>query len=286
MAGASPPPGRGASSGDRRAVNEFVEQNRRLWDAWTPHHVASAFYDVDGFVAGRETLGPIEIQGVGEVRGNALLHLQCHFGMDTLSWARRGARVTGADFSGEAIRAARRLAARVGLHATFVESDLYGLPDRLAGRFDVVFTSHGVLCWLPDLERWAGVIAHFLAPGGVFFIAEAHPMLTCLDDVDPAPGLRARYPYFHGPAPLRDERDGSYAAPAAPVRSVEHVWLHRMDEIVGSLLRAGLRIVAFEEHPYLSWAFFPWMVRRPAGGWELPPGVPSFPLMFSLKATR
>jgi SAM-dependent methyltransferase len=265
-------------------VDEFVEQNRRLWDAWTPHHVASRLYDVAGFVAGRDTLDRIEVEGVGDVRGKTLLHLQCHFGMDTLSWARRGAVVTGADFSGEAILAARALARDVGLDATFVESDLYDLPARLTGRFDVVFTSYGVLGWLPDLEGWARVIAHFLAPGGTFFIAEGHPVLMCLDDVDPTPGLRVRYPYFHGPTPLSGEREGSYAAPDAPVKSVEHVWLHRMDEIIGALLRAGLRILAFEEHPHLAWAFFPWMVRRPEGGFELPPGMPSIPLTFSLKA--
>lgn len=267
-------------------MNEFVEQNRRLWDDWTPHHVGSVFYDVDGFVAGRDTLDPIELSGVGDVRGKSLLHLQCHFGLDTLSWARRGARVTGVDFSPAAIRAARQLAGRVGLEATFVESDVYGLPGRLDGRFDVVFTSHGVLCWLPDLEAWARVVARFLAPGGVFFVVDAHPVLTCLDDVDPTPGLRPRYPYFHGPAPLSEARHGSYAAPDAPVRGVEHVWLHRMDEIIGALLRAGLRILTFEEHAHLSWAFFPWMVPRPAGGWGLPAGMPSFPLMFSLTATR
>src|SRR5262245_28332752 len=150
-------------------AEEPVEANRRLWDSWTRVNLASRFYDVEGFAAGRgRDLDPIALAGPGDVQGKSLLHLQCHFGMDTIRWARHGAVVTGADFSGEAIRAARALAARMGVAATFVESDLYELPEKLAGRFDVVFTSHGVLGWLPDLERWAQVIAHFLAPGGVF----------------------------------------------------------------------------------------------------------------------
>jgi SAM-dependent methyltransferase len=263
-------------------VREFVEQNRRLWDAWTPHHVASPFYDVAGFRAGRDTLQRVEVEGVGDVRGKRLLHLQCHFGLDTLSWARRGAAVTGADFSGAAIRAARALAAETGLPAAFVESDVYDLPACLDGRFDVVVTSYGVLGWLPDLDGWARVVRHFLVPGGTFFAVDAHPVLTRLDDADPAPGLRVLHPYFGGPEPLRSEVRGSYAAPDAPIRGVEHLWLHRLDTILGAVLRAGLRIVAFEEHAHCAWAYFPWMERRPEGGFVLPAGMPTIPLMFSL----
>lgn len=126
--------------------------NRRLWDGWAPHHVTSDFYDVDGFRAGRNTLSAVELAGVGDVRGKTLLHLQCHFGLDTLSWARQGARVTGVDFSQPAVEAARALAGELDLPATFVHSNLYDLPRHLEGEFDVVFTSSGVLGWLPDIE--------------------------------------------------------------------------------------------------------------------------------------
>jgi SAM-dependent methyltransferase len=273
-------------------VDEYREANRALWNAWTRINLASKFYDVEGFAAGRgRDLDPIARAGPGDVRGKSLLHLQCHFGMDTIRWARHGATVTGADFSEEAVTAARALAARVGVPATFVHCDLYELPAKLGGRFDVVFTSHGVLSWLPDLERWAQVIAHFLAPGGLFFIVDAHPFLQIFNDRLAEPDLRLLYPYFHGPEPVREEHPGCFSAPDAPITSVEHVWLHTLSDVIGALVRAGLRIIAFEEYPFLGWRFFPWMEQGADGWWRLPedPRLPlgrgSLPLMFSLKAT-
>jgi len=274
-------------------MDDPIEANRALWNCWTRINLASSFYDVEGFAAGRgRDLDPIALAGPGDVRGRSLLHLQCHFGMDTIRWARHGARVTGVDFSPAAIAAARALAARMDVDATFVESDLHDLPARLDGRFDVVFTSHGVLGWLPDLERWAQVIAHFLAPGGVFFIVEVHPLLLIFNDRLAEPDLRLLYPYFHGPEPLREEHAGCYSAPDAPITSVEHAWLHTLSDVLGALLRAGLRIEAFDEYPFLGWAFFPWMQQGADGWWRLPepPALPlgsrSLPLMFSLRARK
>jgi SAM-dependent methyltransferase len=147
-------------------MDPHVAANRALWDEWTPIHVRSAFYDVDGWKSGRRhDLLPLLVDEVGDVAGKDLLHLQCHFGLDTLSWARRGARVTGADFSERAVQQARLLAAETGLEARFVVSDVVDLPDRLEGDFDVVFTSFGVLDRLPDVPRWAEVVAHFVRPG-------------------------------------------------------------------------------------------------------------------------
>jgi SAM-dependent methyltransferase len=272
-------------------MDEPVEANRKLWEAWTPINLGSRFYAVDEFAAGRgPDLDPVARAGPGDVRGKSLLHLQCHFGMDTIRWARQGAAVTGVDFSSRAIAAARALAARMGVDARFVESDVYALPGALEGRFDVVFTSHGVLGWLPDLDRWARVIAHFLAPGGLFYVVDAHPVLQIFDDRSSEPALRLLYPYFHGPEPIREERQGCYSEPDAPVRMVEHVWLHTMSDIIGALVRAGLRIDSFQEYPFLAWSFFSWMERGPDGWWRLPqhPGLPagpgSLPLMFSLRA--
>jgi len=273
-------------------MDQYRESNRALWNAWTRINVASEFYDVEAFVAGHgRDLDPIARAGPGDVLGKSLLHLQCHFGMDTIRWARHGASVTGVDFSEEAVTSARALAARMGVPATFVQSDVYELPSKLEGRFDVVFTSHGVLSWLPDLDRWARVVAHFLAPGGVFYIVEAHPMMLVFDDRLTEPQLRLLYPYFHGPEPVREEHAGCYSNPGAPIQSVEYVWLHTMTDIIGSLVRAGLRIVEFEEYPFVAWRFFPWMEQSPDGWWRLPEhvGLPlgrgSLPLMFSLKAT-
>jgi SAM-dependent methyltransferase len=271
-------------------VDRHLKVNQSTWDTWARYHLRGPFYDVEGFKAGhrsdRAGLDAVEVRLLGDVTGRSLLHLQCHFGLDTLAWARRGARVTGVDFSGEAIAAARALAEEVALDATFIESDLYDLPGRLQGEFDIVFTSHGVLGWLPDLGRWAEIIAHFLRPRGRFCIVEAHPFALIFDDARSDGELRPGYPYFHRSEPMRVERDGSYAAPDAPIRSVTYQWVHSMSDIIGSLLRAGLRIDTFEEHPFMGWAMLPWMEERSDGCWELPPGSGDIPLMFSLTATK
>jgi SAM-dependent methyltransferase len=267
-------------------MDEYLKTNQETWDTWTRYHLSSKFYDIEGFKAGATTLDPIVLAGPGDVTGKSLLHLQCHFGLDTLKWARRGAIVTGINFSEEGIKAARALAAEVGIPATFMQCDLYDLPQHLTGQFDVVFTSHGVLSWLPDLERWAQVIAHFLKPGGIFYIVEVHPVALLFDENRTDAELRLLYPYFQGAEPLRIEQNGCYAVPDAPIRSVTYDWIHTMAEIIGSLLRAGLRITSFEEYPFVAWAVFPWMERGPERYWQLPDRSKSIPLMFSLKATK
>lgn len=267
-------------------MDEYVAANRVAWDSWTPYHVRSQFYDVAGFKAGRHELHPTTLAGPGDVAGKSLLHLQCHFGLDTLAWARRGATVTGVDFSAEAIKAARELAAELRIPATFVHSDLYELPAHLGGQFDVVFTSHGALCWLPDLDGWARVVAHFLKPGGIFYTVEGHPFALIFDERRTDAELRLREPYFPAAEPLREEQQGSYAAPDAPIRSVSYVWLHTLADIIGSLLRAGLHITSFEEYPFLPWPFFPWMEKRSDGMWQLPGGRRDLPLMFSVRAVK
>ena len=179
-----------SNGGDR-----YMEANRRSWDARTPTHFGSRFYDVDGFRAGASSLQSIEIEEVGDVDGKSLLHLQCHFGLDTMSWARLGARATGVDFSEEAVSLARSLSEELGIDADFVVSNVYDLPDVLDQRFDVVFTSYGALTWLPDLERWADVAAHFLEPGGFLYVVDSHPFGSVFYDEEDAVELRPFYPY-------------------------------------------------------------------------------------------
>ena len=263
--------------------------NRRLWDAWTAVHSTGAFYDLEGFRAGGVRLRPYEIELIGDATGKSLLHLQCHFGIDTLSWARLGARVTGADFSPAAIELARSLADDLGFpDARFVQSNLYDLPDVLAGQFEIVYTSRGVLGWLPDIRAWARVVARFLAPGGTFFITEIHPVLQIFENEGVAPGeLRLTYPYWEHAAPLTFEVTGSYADPAADIgEHVEHGWDHGLGEIVTALIDAGLRIETLIEHPFLDWTV-DFLVEDGAGKWRLPPGgAGELPLMFSLRATK
>lgn len=193
--------------------------NEALWNAWTKVHEASEFYDLASFRAGGVRIRPYEIELVGDVTGRSLLHLQCHFGIDTLSWARLGASVTGVDFSADAIALAVSLATDLGFpEARFVRSNLYDLPNVLAGEFDVVYTSRGVLGWLPDIRGWAAVVARFLAPGGTFFISEIHPAAQAFENEGVTPGeLRLAYPYWEHAEPLRFDVVGSYADPTADV---------------------------------------------------------------------
>lgn len=272
-------------------AREYLEENRRSWDCWTDLNYNSAFYDVEGFKRGRLALDDIELAGVGDVTGKRLLHLQCHFGMDALAWARLGADITGVDFSGRAIERARELAAEIGIAAEFVCCDVADAREHVTGEFDIVFVNYGAISWLPDLKPWAATIASVLAPGGKLFVVDHHPALWVYDDTDPADTpvehavLRYKYPYF-GTDPIREEATGNYADPDSDVESVTFSWQHTFEDIVGALLGAGLRITDLKEYDRLAWAWFPWMVQGDDGMWRMPPGVGDIPLMFSVSATR
>ena len=161
---------------------KFLQVNKARWDELVDIHAESDFYDVQGFLGGMNRLRDYEMADIGDVTGKRLLHLQCHFGLDTLCWARLGAIATGADFSEKAIERARALAQEANLDATFVLSDVDTLPDHLDGKFDIVYTSRGVINWLPDITRWGQVIEHFLEPGGFVYITEGHPVLQVFDE--------------------------------------------------------------------------------------------------------
>jgi ubiquinone/menaquinone biosynthesis C-methylase UbiE len=268
-------------------MSEYLEANRRHWDELVAVHAATPFYDVDGFRAGKCTLKPTELDELGDVRGKSLLHLQCHFGLDTLSWARRGATVTGVDFSRAAIDQARALASESGIDARFIQSDVYALPDALDERFDIVFTSYGVLFWLADIERWASVAARFLEPGGTFYIIEFHPVMGIFEKRDDLLELQVAYPYFAQPEPLRFEDDGSYADRSAKVENrVTYSWTHSLADVVSALIAAGLRIDFLHEFPHCSEQFFPFMEERSPGKWYLTMHDGSVPLLYSIKATK
>ncbi len=257
-----------------------IESNRTLWDAWTRLHEKSAFYDVEGFKAGKLTLKPVERKELGDVAGKSLLHLQCHFGLDTLSWARLGARVTGVDFSEEAITLARKLSDELDLPARFICSDVLALPQVLDEKFDIVFTSYGVLPWLPDVRRWAEVVAHCLAPGGTFYLLEFHPIGEMLDEA----GEQFAYPYFEQAEPLAFEAEGSYAAPATDVTLDEFNWPHSVGEVVTALLEAGLRLEFLHEFPYSTYPF-PSFVKEVAPDLFERIGI-AVPLMYSIRAVK
>jgi SAM-dependent methyltransferase len=271
-------------------VDEALRSNRELWDAWTRIHVESAFYDVASFRTGERPIriADYEREEVGSVEGRTLLHLQCHFGLDTLSWARLGATVTGIDFSDEAIAAARGLAEELAIPATFIRSDLDRLPEVLDEQFDIVYTSGGVLEWLPDIASWGRVAAQFVRPGGFLYVTEIHPVAQVFEDEGVEPGeLRLAYPYWSHPEPLRFDVKGSYADPDASTDGlVVYGWDHSLGEILTSLADAGLRLEFLHEFDFVRWPV-EFLVEGDDGRWRLPEGSKgSLPLFFSLKATK
>jgi SAM-dependent methyltransferase len=271
--------------------------NLALWNRWTAVHEKSAFFDVEGFKTGGSSLWPLELEELGPYvhEGTSLLHLQCHFGLDTLSWARLGAEVVGLDLSDAAIALARRLADDVGLadRAEFVCSDIYDADAHLGDRlFDVVFVSWGALEWLPDLERWAVMIARHLEPGGTFYLAEIHPFAYALDEVPGKHDVQVRYRLLPAPeAPDVEPVDGSYADRGADTTGLtSYGWPHSLAEILGALTGAGLRLEHLHELPMSPAPFWEWMVPDDDRWWWLPDAAggrrTDLPFSYSLRATR
>lgn len=261
-----------------------MDINRRYWEDVVAVHAGSRFYDVPGFIAGDNRLDELERGEVGDVNGKSLLHLQCHFGLDTLSWARLGARVTGVDYAQEAVETARSLARECGLEARFIHSNLYDLPQNLEGQFDIVFTSYGVLCWLPDLREWARIAASYVKPGGFFYIAEFHPFAYVFDDE--TDHLAYRYPYF-ATQPLRWEAAGTYTGAEDKLATHEDwEWTYRLGDVVTALTDAGLRLEFLHEHPFTVYEQFPFLEKTGHMRWGFPDGAQPIPLMFSIKAGK
>lgn len=265
--------------------------NRANWDERVAVHLGAPGYDLAPLRAGRGRLNVIEEAELGDLRGLRVLHLQCHFGADTLCLAQRGATVVGLDFSTAAIDVANTLAAELGLadRARFVCADLYDAPSAIPepGSFDVVYVTWGTTCWLPDIRRWADIVAGFLKPGGRLYYADGHPAALVLDDLarqpDGMPGFFLSY-FERGPLTFHDPSD--YADPAARLTNATNVsWLHPLSEIVSGLIEAGLSLDWMHEHPHVRWRMFRILVQRDDGDWHWP-DRPWLPLAVSLQASR
>jgi len=266
-------------------MDDFIQANQALWDQWTLEHETSPFYDVDGFRTGKDRLRSIELSELGDVSGKSMLHLQCHFGLDTLAWARRGAAVTGVDLSPTSIALAHTLSQELNIPARFLCTPLYDLPSILSDTFDIVFTSYGVLHWLPYLHRWAEIIAHFLRPGGVFYIVEDHTFFRSLR-ADENGQIRVGNSYFFSATPDRVEMSGSYATGAVGETRTFYIWNHPLGEVISSLLSNGLAIDFLHEFPFAARAKFPFMGQGPDGWWHLPESYAPIPFLFSLRAHK
>ncbi|MDJ1159715.1 methyltransferase domain-containing protein [Chelatococcus sp. SYSU_G07232] len=269
-------------------MHDFFAANRRSWDERAAIHArdTTGAYMVDAFLAGADTLYPIEAAEIGDVAGKRLLHLQCHIGLDTLSLARRGAIVTGVDFSPEAIAAARGFAKRTGLAADFVEANVYDAARRTPGPFDMVYTTWGTIIWLPDIRAWARTIAAVLVPGGSFYFLDTHPQALCLEESDGR--LVATYPWRTpdgGPIPF--EAETTYTGDPTPlVNRKTFEWMHPVGDILSALVDAGLVIEAVREHERLPYGLFPLMVEAGERLYRLPDGMPAMPLALSIRARK
>ncbi len=262
-----------------KAPDDYIEINRKSWNARTPVHVASAFYEMPAFRRGASSLNDIELGLLGDVTGKSVLHLQCHFGQDTLSLARLGAEVTGVDFSDVAIAEARKLASELNLTANFVCCDVYDLANQLNGQFDVVFTSYGAIGWLPDLDRWAQIVRRFLKPGGKLVLVEFHPVVWMFDEQ-----FRAiKYPYFNR-GPIRESSSGTYAETSAPLELDDVGWIHPLSEVLGSLLSQGLTIRHFMEHDYSPYGCFQSAVKVDERKYRIPHLGDRIPMLYSVVA--
>lgn len=260
----------------------YLAANRALWAARTAAHLPSDFYNLEGFRQGWESLREIELAELPDVAGRSLLHLQCHFGQDTLAWARRGAVVTGLDFSPEAIAAARALATELALPAQFVEANVYDAPAAVGGaQFDIVFTSYGVIGWLPDLTPWAQAVAACLKPGGTFYMAEFHPAMWMFDN----DFTEVRYAY-HNAGVIEETETGTYADPAAPIEHQSFTWNHGLGEVLSALIAAGLRIEFLHEFDFAPWNCLNAMVEVGPDRFQIRGMEGKLPMTYSVRAVK
>lgn len=274
----------------------YSDANRRHWDELVDIHVGSGGaegYDVAALKHGERGLHAIEEGELGPVDGLDVLHLQCHFGVDSLVLAQRGARVTGLDFAPAAVAKARALAAELAIDARFVEGNVYDAPKLIEGRFDLVFVTWGTICWLPDLPAWARVVAHFLKPGGRFYFCDAHPASQVFDDSAdaatlPTGTLRLRYPYFHRDRPTAVDVAVDYADPDAPIANRRtYEWAHSVSDIVNAVIGAGLRLEWLHEHEEAAWRILPCMVPGAERQYRWPDDFEvRMPLALSLAAVK
>ena len=259
----------------------YIEINKRLWNQKTDIHFDSEFYDVDSFIKGKDSLNPIELGLLGDIKDKKVLHLQCHFGQDTISLARMGAKATGVDLSDKAIEKAGDLAAKCEADASFVCCDIYDLPNHLNEQFDIVFTSYGTIGWLPDVDKWAEVISTFLKPGGRLVFVEFHPFVWMYDD----DFQKIHYNYFNT-GPILEEESGTYADRDASIQQDYVMWNHSISEVVKSLLNNGLTISAMDEYDYSPYNCFNHTVEFEAGKFRIQHLGDKIPMVYAIEAKK
>jgi SAM-dependent methyltransferase len=259
----------------------YIDINRKTWNQKTEVHYESDFYNVKEFITGGNSLNSIELDLLGDLNGKKVLHLQCHFGQDSISLERLGAKVTGVDLSDKAIEKAQQLAKACGVDTQFICCDIYDLEKHLNERFDIVFTSYGTIGWLPDIQKWAKIVSHYLKPNGIFVFAEFHPVVWMYDD----DFTEVRYSYFRD-APIIEIENGTYADKDADLVEEFCCWNHGLAEVVQAIMNEGLRVDNFQEYDYSPYNCFNKTIQIAEKKFQLEPFGNKIPLVYSLLATK
>lgn len=262
-------------------MENYLEINKKSWNAKVEPHLKSDFYFVDAFLKGRTSLNSIELELLGEVSGKSILHLQCHFGQDSISLSRLGAQVTGIDLSDKAVEAAKDLARKAGTDTEFICTDLYSLPNILNRKFDIVFTSYGTIGWLPDLKKWAEIINRFLKPGGKFVMAEFHPVVWMFDDDFEG----VKYNYFNI-KPIIETYEGTYADQSADLVQDYVMWNHSLADVLQNLILNQVEITQFKEFDWSPYPCFRHVDEFEKGKWRIPQLGNKIPLVYAVEAIK
>ena len=263
------------------SIDNYKDVNKQTWNNKVDIHVASDFYNVSDFLSGKNSVPKIDLELLGEIKGKSILHLQCHFGQDTLSLARLGAKCTGVDLSDKAIEKAQQLNEELNLDAKFICCDVYESPNHLDEKFDIIYTSYGTIGWLPDLDEWAKVISHFLKPNGKLVFVEFHPVVWMFDD----DFTKIKY-HYHNEKPILEEHIGTYADQNADIRTDYIGWNHSLSEVFQSLINNGLQIEHFEEYDYSNYNCFNETIEFETNKFRIKHLENKIPMMYSLTAIK
>lgn len=259
----------------------YIEINRQSWNNRTDIHVKSEFYDLTGFLKGNTSLNEIELNLLGDITGKTILHLQCHFGQDTISLSRLGAEVTGVDLSDKAIENAMQIAKDTKSTANFICSDIYDLPNHLEKQFDIVFTSYGTIGWLPDLDKWAKIVSNYLKPNGQFVFVEFHPIVWMFDDNFE----KVKYNYLNTGAIVETE-NGTYADKSANIAQEYVMWNHGLSEVINSLIKSGLELNSLDEFDYSPYNCFSKTIEIEPKKYRIEHLDNKIPMVYSILASK
>ncbi len=260
---------------------DYIEKNKQLWNKKTDFHIDSEFYDMENFLKGKSSLNETELKLLGNITGKSVLHLQCHFGQDTISLSRMGAKATGVDLSDHAIERAKVIAQSLAFDTEFICCNIYDLPNHLNKQFDVVFTSYGTIGWLPDLDEWAKIVSMFLKPSGKFIMADFHPVVWMFDNNFE----KIIYSYFKS-EPIVELESGTYADITAEVNLESVTWNHSTSEVINNLIKNGLVINSFDEFDYSPYNCFNQAKETETGKFQIPIFDNKIPMVFAIVATK